>query len=59
MEQSERSRLIRETWRIRCPQGHADIRDKQGPTVYCRSCAQHFQYVDLVDVQEETIGGQA
>ena len=52
MDPSERSRLIRETWRIRCPRGHADIRDKQGPTVFCRGCEQRYYYDELIDLRD-------
>lgn len=39
-------------WRMRCPEGHADLRDKDGPTVYCRSCRSGYHYDDLVDARE-------
>jgi hypothetical protein len=41
-------------WRMRCPAGHADLRDKQGPTVYCRGCSASYGYEELVDASETT-----
>lgn len=45
---------LEEQWRMRCPSGHADLRDKEGPTVYCRGCAGSYHYEVLLDASETT-----
>lgn len=47
--------LLQEGWRIRCPAGHADLRDNQGATVYCRSCQESYRYERLVDAREDWV----
>jgi len=43
---------LTEQWRMRCPAGHADLRDNDGPTVYCRSCDASYDYDTLLDARE-------
>ncbi len=49
---SEIPNLIEDGWIMRCLRGHADIRDKQGPTVYCRSCGSGYHCEELVDTRK-------
>lgn len=38
-------------WRIRCPNGHVDLQDQRGRSVYCKSCGRAYPYDDLVDAR--------
>jgi hypothetical protein len=52
-EQSIRNRIAQE-WRIRCPKGHAHLVDKDGPSVYCKTCNEGYRYDDLVDARQDS-----
>lgn len=49
--------MVRELWRLRCPEGHASWRARQAtskssreePAFECRSCAVHYEF--LVDAK--------
>jgi|GEM_PF-1378856 len=39
-------------WRMRCPNGHGDLRDQEGPSVYCQTCTEAYHYDELVDARD-------
>lgn len=46
---------LAQRWRMRCPEGHVDLRDKQGPTVYFWSCEQGYAYEALLDARHDSL----
>lgn len=54
-EQEVIKRKLRKGWIMRCPYGHGDLRDHDGPTAYCQSCRRSYDYNDLVDVSTEGV----
>lgn len=40
---------LEDQWRMMCPEHHHQLRDQQGPTVYCKRCNCAYRYEDLVD----------
>ena len=48
-------RKLDQRWRMRCPEGHADLRDTQGPTVYCRSWGASYGYGVLLDASSDAM----
>jgi len=55
MANDDVQRKLAEQWRMRCPEGHADLRDKQGQTVYCRACASSYPYERLLDARTDQL----
>ncbi|MBX0288474.1 hypothetical protein EGH22_19260 [Halomicroarcula sp. F28] len=51
-ERDRISRQIADGWRIRCPRGHASLKDNDGPTVYCGACSEGYHYAELLDASE-------
>jgi hypothetical protein len=45
-------RELNDGWRMRCPHGHASLKDNDGPTVYCGTCDGGYHYTELIDASE-------
>jgi hypothetical protein len=43
---------VSDGWRMRCPYGHSDLRDRAGPSVFCQTCREGYSYEDLVDARD-------
>jgi hypothetical protein len=47
------SEKLEDGWRMVCPEGHHDLEDKKGPTVFCRTCYHAYRSEDLIDKVRE------
>lgn len=48
------STAFEDTWRVRCPEGHANLRRQEyAATAYCYSCRRSYPFEELVDTKEQ------